>query len=178
MAKNILFKRLGVAACLTSIVILQSTSAFARSGEDRSHIRGREAVVSGHERYHYSDGRFYRSGWFGFGIAVSALTIGALIESLPPRHTTVIVEGTPYYHDDIYYYRQVPEGGYVVVPQPVIIQPQIQTPGVTTTINVPNSNGSYTPVTLVKRNNGFVGPQGEYYPGNPTVEQLRALYGK
>ena len=25
---------------------------------------------------------------------------------------------------------------------------------------------------------GFVGPQGEYYPGHPTVEQLKILYGK
>jgi len=46
------------------------------------------------------------------------------------------------------------------------------------TINVPNSNGSYTPVTLVKYGSGYIGPQGEYYPGNPTVEQLKALYGK
>ncbi len=48
----------------------------------------------------------------------------------------------------------------------------------TITINVPNTNGSYTPVTLVRRNNGYIGPQGEYYPGNPTVEQLKLLYGR
>jgi len=52
------------------------------------------------------------------------------------------------------------------------------TKGEQITINVPNSNGSYTPVTLVKYGNGYIGPQGEYYPGNPTVEQLKALYGK
>ena len=33
-------------------------------------------------------------------------------------------------------------------------------------------------VTLKRSGNGFVGPQGEYYADNPTVEQLKVLYGK
>ena len=48
----------------------------------------------------------------------------------------------------------------------------------TLTINIPNSKGSYTSVTLVKRGTGYVGPQGEYYEGHPTVDQLKTLYGK
>lgn len=48
----------------------------------------------------------------------------------------------------------------------------------TVTIYVPNSNGSYTPITLVKHGNGYLGPQGEYYAGNPTVAQLKVLYGR
>ena len=100
----------------------------------------------------------------------------ALIEALPPRHTTIIVEGTPYYHDDRYYYRQLPEGGYVVVPALVIVQPQSQIPE-TSTINIPNSRGGYTSVTLRRSGSGFVGPQGEYYPNYPSVEQLRVMYG-
>jgi len=48
----------------------------------------------------------------------------------------------------------------------------------TVTIYVPNSNGSYTPITLVKHGNGYIGPQGEYYAGNPTVAQLKVLYGR
>jgi hypothetical protein len=46
------------------------------------------------------------------------------------------------------------------------------------TVNVPNTNGSFTPVTLIKQKDGYIGPQGEYYPGNPTVDQLKVLYGK
>lgn len=48
----------------------------------------------------------------------------------------------------------------------------------TVVINIPNSNGSYTQVTLRKSGSGYIGPQGEYYPEHPTVEQLKALYGK
>ena len=62
----------------------------------------------------------YRSGWFGFGIAVSVLALGALIDFLPPRHITVVVQGTLYYYDGSYY-RQAPNGGYVVVTPPVFL---------------------------------------------------------
>ena len=55
--------------------------------------------------------------------------------------------------------------------------PQGQTPEVLT-VNIPNSRGGYTAVTLKRSGNGFVGPQGEYYAEHPTVEQLKVLYGK
>lgn len=48
----------------------------------------------------------------------------------------------------------------------------------TATVNVINSNGSVTPVTLRKQGVGYVGPKGEYYNSLPTSEQLRqAGYG-
>jgi hypothetical protein len=47
----------------------------------------------------------------------------------------------------------------------------------TTTINVPNSKGGFTQVTLVKNKNGYVGPQGEFYDIHPTVDELKLLYG-
>ena len=160
---------------------------------------------SGHERgdenrHYYRNGSWYRHGWFGFDIAVSALAIGALIDSLPPRYNTVVIAGTPYYYSDNYYYQPYPYGGYVVVPPPVLtppvaVMPQVApvvlaapSPAATTqpqfqtqnalTINIPNSRGGYTAVTLKRSGSGFVGPQGEYYSDNPTVEQLKVLYGK
>jgi len=46
------------------------------------------------------------------------------------------------------------------------------------TVNVTNSNGSITPVTLKKQGVGYTGPKGEYYNILPTSEQLRqAGYG-
>ncbi len=47
----------------------------------------------------------------------------------------------------------------------------------TTIINVKNSNGSYTPVSLRRVGNQYVGPRGEYYPALPTEEQLKIAYG-
>jgi len=44
-------------------------------------------------------------------------------------------------------------------------------------INVRNSNGSITPVRLVRQGNLWVGPRGETYTALPTEEQLRPIYG-
>jgi len=143
-----------------------------------------EVIVLRGARYHYSHGRFYRPGPFGFFMVNPP--IGVFISILPPVHRTIIVGGINYYYaEEVYYTDTV--GGYVVVPPPVqkitVVESApaatIETPpGQTITINVPNTNGSFTPVKLVKYKDGYVGPQGEYYPGNPTVDQLRVLYGK
>jgi hypothetical protein len=141
----------------------------------------------GESRHYYRDGSWYKHGWFGLDIAVSVLAIGALIDSLPPRHTTVVVAGTPYYYYDNHYYQPCPYGGYIVVPPPALAQNAMTAPQITqgqsqnregSTINIPNSRGGYTAVTLKRSGSGFVGPQGEYYSDNPTVEQLKVLYGK
>ena len=63
------------------------------------------------------------------------------------------------------------------VSAPSVTQPQQPAVG-KEIINIPDSKGGYTPITLTKHNDGYTGPQGEYYPGNPTVEQLKVLYGK
>ena len=44
-------------------------------------------------------------------------------------------------------------------------------------VNIPNDNGSYTPVTLRRVGNVYVGPRGEQYFNVPSVEQLKAVYG-
>ncbi len=96
------------------------------SGCVEGYHRGYSRGYSREDRHYYRDGSWYRRGPSGYDIVVSALVIGALIDSLPPRHTTVVVEGAPYYHDDRYYYRKRSEGGYVVVPEPVKVQPRSQ----------------------------------------------------
>ena len=47
----------------------------------------------------------------------------------------------------------------------------------TVVINVPNSNGSYSPVTLRRVGGVYIGPRGEQYLNLPTVEQLQGVYG-
>jgi hypothetical protein len=59
---------------------------------------------------------------------------------------------------------------YIIMPQTVAAE--------TLKISIPNSNGSFTVVKLTKSGSGYIGPQGEYYPGHPSVDQLRVLYGK
>ncbi len=47
----------------------------------------------------------------------------------------------------------------------------------TAVVNITNSNGSITPVTLQRSGNVWVGPRGEQYMSMPTVDQLRPIYG-
>lgn len=52
-----------------------------------------------------------------------------------------------------------------------------QAAATTRVVNVPNSNGSFTPVTLHLVASGWQGPRGEIYPTLPTVDQLQSAYG-
>jgi hypothetical protein len=45
------------------------------------------------------------------------------------------------------------------------------------TVNINNSNGSITPVRLVRQGVVYIGPRGETYPTMPTQEQLKPVYG-
>lgn len=175
--------RIMVALCLA--LALAAPEAYAWGGP-----RG-GGGKSGGPHHYYRDGRWYQHGWFWFDTAVAILAVGALVDNLPPRHTTVVYNGAPYYYADGYYYRPYTSGGYVVVDPPRLAQPVVAAPQAVyaaqpaqvtpasdiVTINIPNARGGYTPVTLRRAGNGYVGPQGEYYSDNPTVDQLKALYG-
>lgn len=164
-------------------LVLSYSNAFAREAKGAS-ARGRDSRVEnrrGHNTgYSYHGNRWYRRGWFGIEIVVPFPPIGVIVADIPAGHSTIIVDGAPYYHYNHVYYRPCP-AGYIVVQAPPA--PQLQSAAQLPaqdylTINVPNSNGSYTPVTLVKTDSGYTGPQGEFYLSHPTVDQLKVLYGK
>ena len=177
MNKNYFSKRLWITAGLGLVLVLQSTNAFARDGNRE---RSREVVTLGHQRYSYHDGRFYKPGFFQFEIALGIAPLGAVVHFLPSGYRSLVIGRSTYYHYNNIYYQACPSG-YVVVPEPQVSQNVIAVQnlsGERIPINILNSNGSYTTVMLLKRGGGYLGPQGEYYPGNPTVGQLKSLYGK
>ena len=179
MAKPILGNKPWIVLMLILALSLSCSNAFAWWEWGYHHPRG----------YHW-----YRGHWWLGGAIVTGLTVGAIIATLPPHYSVIYVGGVPYYYDGAYYYRTCP-GGYVVVTNPTVVVPAVPRPVAvltaqapvlavspaasnTITINVPNSRGGFTPVLLTKKGNGYIGPQGEYYKGHPTVEQLKVLYGK
>jgi len=194
-----LFRKFLVALCLSLILFLRPTNALAypgmggpegpRGGGPQEYPRrGPEEIMVGYEHYRYHEGRFYRPVFFGlFEILVNVTPVGAIVTVLPFGYRTIVIGNITYYcYNDIYY--TACPSGYIVVTAPVVNPDVVVIPsgvtsskkvsGETVTVNVPNSNGSYTSVTLVKHKDGYVGPQGEYYPGHPTVDQLKILYGK
>ena len=156
------------------LTVFSFSEAFANDGARWINSR-RQPERRDRPAYHRQS-NFYRPALFSFYFGRPS--IGAVISVLPYGHSRIIVSGNTFYYHDNVYYRQCPSG-YVVVPQPVVVRESIiPVSGETITIYIPNSQGSYVPVVLAKQDNGYIGPQGEFYPGNPTVEQLRLLYGK
>jgi len=193
MNKVIFYHKPLVIIGLSLICALPAGDVFARGEGGRRHD-GRPAIVAPrrydtvvvrNEQYHYRDGRFFRRNFLGFFFSVPP-PLGAVVAVLPVGHTTVMIGGYSYYYYDRVYYKPC-SSGYMVVAEPhvdtavVYSQPApVQTEiisGDAITMYVPHMNGSYTAVKLVKRDNGYVGPQGEYYPEHPTIEQLKVLYG-
>ncbi|HRK62536.1 MAG TPA: DUF6515 family protein [Candidatus Omnitrophota bacterium] len=200
---NALSRKQGlVYGLITGVLILStSTDAFARPpehGHERSRFREPHFHGPSHRpfyyprlprgylpihiaglTYYYSEGLYYQSTQSGY-VIVSAPR-GAVIRSLPSRHKVIVHDDTDYYYYNNTYYIQEPAGYSVVSPpaQVVASNPQAsEAPEKSVVINVPNANGSYMPITLQKYSDGYTGPNGEFYPDYPTVEQLKAMYSK
>jgi len=97
---------------------LLTLGAFARADDNWGGNHGDKRADNHRDnhrnRYHYRNGR-----WYGHGeIAVPNLVVGAEVESLPPRYSTVVVGNTSYYYDHTRYYNRLSDGAYVVVAQP------------------------------------------------------------
>jgi hypothetical protein len=158
------------------------------------HLLGIRAFFHAGLEYFYNDGYFYRRVPQGYMIVDAPA--GVVISSLPVGVRIVVYNGKHfYYYNETYYLRA--QTGYVVVDDPVyqvvdlpqqvkVVESPITVPAATDenldgkyTINIPSATGgNYTPVTLKRSGNGFLGPQGEYYDQFPSVEQLRLMYGK
>ncbi len=177
MSKKVFSKRFWLVIGFGFVMMMPST-AFAL-GRGGSHAIPRM-------RHDHHARRFYRPGGFGFEIFFGMPRIGTVVRVIPARHQRIVTGGVVYYYYDNVYYQECPSG-YIIVPAPAVRQSVVATIPVgqaqlssseAMTIHVPQLGGGYVPVTLTKYKDGYLGPQGEYYPGNPTVNQLRVLYGK
>ena len=139
--------------------------------------------------YYYHQGYFYRRGAGGY-VIVNA-PVGGVVPEVPYGYEIIVVKGKRYLHYNHTYYLRG-QRGYIVVDDP--LYESVALPPDTTgleefqpaatgslpgqyTVNIPDSRGGYIPVTLMRKGTGFIGPQGEYYPEFPSVEQLSVMYG-
>jgi hypothetical protein len=195
---NLKRKRAAPFKWLCFIVMLFAAGAFAWGG------RGGSGYHHGYNGYR-GHGGFYHGYYGGYGCEfwpygaadfnVIDPPIGAVFGYVPNGSSLIVVDGIAYYYYNGYYLRPCP-AGYLVVSPPEVSPPEVSPPPAPTpaaepsvapapkppsdgaiTINVPNAKGGFTSVKLVKCKDGYKGPQGEFYQGHPTVEELRALYG-
>lgn len=180
-----------------------SASVGYRGGVAKTAVRVNTSAWSGYQgsRNYYHPGYYHRHyRGYGWGAPWPYWSAGAYFSYLPDDYTTVYVDGSPYYYCNGYYFSPY-SNGYVIVNEPVsaavvtsqdqeseatvqassneqAIAPQPKSvSNDTTTINIPNSKGGFIPVRLIKHKNGYLGSQGEFYTGHPTVAALKALYG-
>jgi hypothetical protein len=177
--------RTGLAIAAATIVALSFSSASAWG-----HFGGHFGRFHGGYYHHGFYGWPYGGPWF----------IGSYVPYLPDGYTIYTVGNDSYYYYGGYYFLPS-SSGYVVTEPPAQViaapaapaqtvqQPLATTSGTavqsvaksassdTVTIGVPNSKGGFTSVKLIKRKDGYVGPQGEFYAGHATIDQLKALYG-
>ena len=123
MLKHIARLRVGLVLLLG--ILLFCSGAFAMGdrrdinrGNNGRDNRGDNRGNNGGDRHYYRDGRWYKHDSRGREIAVDNIYVGARVESLPPQHTTVVIQGAPYYYDNSRYYRQLPDRSFVVVQPP------------------------------------------------------------
>jgi hypothetical protein len=104
--------RLRSALVLIFGLSLLCLGSVARADGDRGDNHG--------NRYHYRDGR-----WYGQGeVVVPNIEIGSVVETVPPQGRIVVVGNSRYYYDNTRYYSQQPDGSYVVVERPVVVEQQ------------------------------------------------------
>ena len=140
-------KIFSLAVVLGLAVFASSSNAFAWSGKGRTTYHRHDDYHGFHATYVFADSP-YCSAWS---------TTSAYL----PSHRGHAYKRHHYKHQNL-----------VVVNPPVTLASTQ-----TVVINVPNPNGSYTPVTLQRTGGTYMGPRGEYYDQEPTIEQLQALYG-
>jgi len=130
-------------------------------------------VRVGWHNYYYYDGLYYTN--VGGDYVLVSPPVGAYVAVIPSDFQPVIINGRTYYTDNGVYYILTRHHGYKVVVAPVVYAQPVQD---SFPVNIPNNSGGYTTVVIKKSGNGFVGPQGEFYPQFPSVAQLKAMYSK
>ena len=144
---------------------------------------GHISISVGGSNYHYHNGHYYQKRRHNRYVVIEA-PIGACIARLPYGHETVYIDGRRYYTYDDVYYKHTPDG-YEVVHDPHndYYAKKGKKRGYTNykndtfIINIPTPDGGYMPVTLTRKGDGFIGPQGEYYDEFPKIAQLKVMYG-
>jgi len=157
--KFILLLSLFVLACFSS-------GAFAWRGGG-GHGSGGYYHSGGGFHSHYWGG-YHGWGWFGYPAVVGYPYGYPYYYGVPyPVYTEVAVAAPMQSSTE--------PSAQIISPSPVFQKESI---GDAVTIFIPDSKGNNIPVKLIKQKGGYSGPQGEFYPNNPTIAQLRALYVK
>jgi hypothetical protein len=141
--------------------------------------------------HNYYGGMRDNYGWnnfdFGINFNYGYPPAGAVFSNQPFSYPGIYPVGIPgYYYGNNYLtpYTLFPASQTVQETVPAAAAPTMTEAenmaknGSFIVISIPKKDGGFVPVRLMKHGNGYIGPQGEFYAGHPTVDQLSALYGE
>lgn len=180
-------------------IILTAISTAVAEGHNGGQGGGSHGSPSPHQGHQGGYGGYYGgyggdhhhgdSGWAVAGQIMTGVLIGSIFQrayyaSEPPRREVVYYTRPVYQPAPVRYVQPPPvvytQPAYQPAPTQYSPPPAVDARPNTSMVTawVLNSNGSRTLVALRKTDNGqYIGPNGEYYTGFPTNEQLRQLYG-
>ena len=140
---------------------------------------GYDSINLNDDVYYYSDGQYYQRANEEFDSVPPP--VGAVVGALPAEYVSVTIGGVEYAtYNGVYYMNTA--GGYEVADPPagfegVLIAAATDNPNaIVVSLPDPSTSGQFVDIPLTRSGDGFVGPQGEYYPEFPPIEQLREMY--
>ncbi len=101
--------------------------------------------------------------------STGAPSIGAFVNGLPAGYLSVTINGALYAVYQGVFYEQVSFGYQAVDISTLVFNGPFS-------FGILNSGGVYIQIPMKAVGNGFIGPQGEFYPQFPPIRQLRAMY--
>jgi len=131
------------------------------------------------QTYYHSNGIFYQRQNQDFTNVPPP--VGALASSLPSTYVEITAGGSHYWTNNGVYYKKVAGGYEVTSPPPgfegVLVEqaPRTVNGEDAIIVSIPDEN-QFIEVKLIRSGDGYRGPQGEWYPEFPRIEQLREEY--
>ncbi len=101
--------------------------------------------------------------------STQAPSIGGFVDSLPAGYLSITINGVLYAVYQGVFYEQVSSGYQAVDISTLVFNGPFS-------LGILNSGGVYIQIPMKAVGNGFIGPQGEFYPQFPPIRQLRAMY--
>ncbi|MGE0268036.1 MAG: hypothetical protein AB7S78_06240 [Candidatus Omnitrophota bacterium] len=158
-----------------------------KHGHKKSHYRGHG---HNHHRIHHD--------WFFVNHYEPRPYFPERIYSLPRQAKFVWVSGARYYYYRGIYYQPSVCGTYYTIVDDPYERPQVNNTTINHIyqgnssqavgdqagsqsefdVNIQNSKGEMVTVKIKKLDNGYIGPQGEFYPEFPKIAQLKEMYTK
>lgn len=196
-------KRIYTTAVFAVLTLTLGFSCFAEArihayaGNKRIKINNKlKKYQHNNQNYYYQSGYFYSPADNNEAVIVNP-PYGMHIQHIPVGCTKYEAHGKTFYIYNNISYIASPNGGYTIVETPPTAPKMHEEQGYAKSdpanniyneykfksaddlsVKIPNGDGTFTLVPMEKTEKGYKGPKGEIYENFPSIDDLKATYGK